>query len=686
MTLTHRLKKRNQSDTVLSQHDRPDEQPQDAGPHHDVHEVKAEPDDKKETTKTHNKRHFYATRRFIFPLGLILGVLLGLIFVQPSDFHDFQTHLTLLMDEFELSIPEFPNIDLPQLDLSLVESEWRRLWSNVPEPWKLNTNGLEFTVGEKIAERGLSAKYPIVLVPGIISTGLESWSTSPDYRAFFRKKVWGGFSMISQVTFNREKWIASVMLDPITGLDPHGVKVRAAEGIDAASSFIQGYWLWSKIIENLAVVNYDTNNLHLAPYDWRLSYYNLEERDAYFSKLRSTIEGFVRREKRKVVLTAHSMGSTIILYFLKWVESPNHGRGGPDWVENHIEAFISIAGTHLGVAKAMAAFLSGEMKDTVQINPAGAYVLERFFSRKERQKLFRSWAGSASMWIKGGDDVWGNATWAPDDLDNTTHSHGALITFRENSPAIEGENGLINMTSSQAGAWILERTPVSFQKMMETNYSFGIERDVEKLKANNLDFTKWTNPLEIQLPNAPSMKIYCVYGHGKETERSYWYTQQKYEYDEVQADTPSAICTDDTQDPSINCTSPRPPLDLPLARTTHIDAEYTDEAARPRILNGVKMGEGDGTVSLLSLGAMCVEGWKRERWNPAGIEVVTVELPHNPVATIPRGGGTTSDHVDVLGSLALNEIILKVATGAGDEVKDAFVSNIREYAKRIKWD
>jgi phospholipid:diacylglycerol acyltransferase len=65
----------------------------------------------------------------------------------------------------------------------------------------------------------------------------------------------------------------------------------------------------------------------------------------------------------------------------------------------------------------MSAFLSGEMKDTVQMNPAGAYgacrflcscrdvltvcpVLERFFSRKERKKLFRSWGGSASMWIK----------------------------------------------------------------------------------------------------------------------------------------------------------------------------------------------------------------------------------------------------------------------------------------------
>lgn len=38
------------------------------------------------------------------------------------------------------------------------------------------------------------------------------------------------------------------------------------------------------------------------------------------------------------------------------------------------------------------------------------------------------------------------------------------------------------------------------------------------------------------------------------------------------------------------------------------------------------MGEGDGTVSLLSLGAMCVEGWKRKRWNPAGIKVTTVEV------------------------------------------------------------
>lgn len=37
------------------------------------------------------------------------------------------------------------------------------------------------------------------------------------------------------------------MLDPVTGLDPPDVKIRATEGINAATSFIQGYWIWCVI-------------------------------------------------------------------------------------------------------------------------------------------------------------------------------------------------------------------------------------------------------------------------------------------------------------------------------------------------------------------------------------------------------------------------------------------------------
>ncbi|EIN06718.1 Lecithin:cholesterol acyltransferase [Punctularia strigosozonata HHB-11173 SS5] len=602
-----------------------------------------------------------------------------------------------------------PNISLEHLpfkysmDFSRVETEWQRFRSSIPEVWKLNTDGREFQVGEQIKAQGLTAQYPVVLVPGVISTGLESWSTESEYRDLFRVKVWGGFPMIQQVMFDKDRWMSTLLLDPYTGLDPPKVKVRSAEGISAASSFIQGYWIWSKIIENLAVVNYDTNNLYLAPYDWRLSYGNLEVRDGYFSKLKANIEGFVKKERKKVVIAAHSMGSTV----MKWVESPDHGNGGPQWVENNIEALITIGGTHLGVPKAMAAFLSGEMKDTVQINPYGAYVLERFFSRKERQRLFRSWAGSASMWIKatliGGDLIWGNGTWAPDDPPDAGHSHGELISFRAErtlatafdalrlkgvtNETIEDltkhEAQLTNMTSREGGTWILTHTPNSFQRMMETNYSNGFEKDERQLIRNNADPSKWSNPLEVQLPHAPSMKMYCVYGHGKETERSYWYARGEYEYDETIADAAGAVCANETME---HCESLRPPLDMPLYRSTWIDSEYTDETANPKVINGVKMGEGDGTVSLLSLGAMCVEGWKRKRWNPAGIDVVTVELPHHPTPTIPRGGANTSDHVDILGSTRLNEIILKVATGAGSEIKDNFVSRIREYAAKINWD
>jgi len=100
----------------------------------------------------------------------------------------------------------------------------------------------------------------------------------------------------------------------------------------------------------------------------------------------------------------------------------------------------------------------------------------------------------------------------------------------------------------------------------------------------------------------------------------------------------------------------------------------------------VRIGEGDGTVNLISLGAMCVGGWKRKRWNPSGIQVKTIELAHQPEDYDLRGGATTGDHIDILGSRGLNEIVLKVAAGRGDEIEDAFVSNIREYTKRIQWD
>jgi phospholipid:diacylglycerol acyltransferase len=55
----------------------------------------------------------------------------------------------------------------------------------------------DFLTGEDAKQRyGLKKKHPIVLIPGIISTGLESWSTEPVARTFFRKRLWGTSTMI----------------------------------------------------------------------------------------------------------------------------------------------------------------------------------------------------------------------------------------------------------------------------------------------------------------------------------------------------------------------------------------------------------------------------------------------------------------------------------------------------------
>lgn len=56
---------------------------------------------------------------------------------------------------------------MPTFDFS---AEWERFKSNIPEPWKLANDGREFLAGEEMKSRGLEAKYPVVLIPGIIST------------------------------------------------------------------------------------------------------------------------------------------------------------------------------------------------------------------------------------------------------------------------------------------------------------------------------------------------------------------------------------------------------------------------------------------------------------------------------------------------------------------------------------
>lgn len=188
-----------------------------------------------------------------------------------------------------------------------------------------------------------------------------------------------------------------------------------------------------------------------------------------------------------------------------------------------------------------------------------------------------------------------------------------------------------------------------------------------EVEDNEKDHRKWMNPLETRLPLAPNLKIFCFYGVGKSTERSYFYRED--------------------QDPnsSLNVT---------------MDTSLTMGA----VDHGVIPGEGDGTVPLLSNGCkalfrfmcpcsrllfesrgmleglitrltpclllkpvllpkslftdgiadsgnvldMCAKGWHLKRFNPAGVKIKVYEMPHEPDRFSPRGGPNTGESDPVL--------------------------------------
>ncbi|KAF2835046.1 LACT-domain-containing protein [Patellaria atrata CBS 101060] len=572
--------------------------------------------------KGSKRRNFW-----IFSVGGLFGVVLAAFFAGNNDLIDLAGIADVNLDSI-----------LDVLPSSLVRDA-----RELQEHERAAVNYDSFSVGLHARSQGIEAKHPVIMIPGVISTGLESWGTEENSRQYFRKRLWGSWSMMRALVLDKPGWKRHIMLDKTTGLDPPGIKLRAAQGFDATDFFITGYWIWNKILENLATIGYDPTNAFTAAYDWRMSYQNYEVRDQYFSRLKAHIELASRISNKKVVLLSHSMGSQVLYYFFHWVEAEGHGNGGPNWVNDHVDSWINISGCMLGAMKGMPAVLSGEMKDTAQLNAFAVYGLEKFLSRHERAEIFRAMPGISSMLPMGGEAVWGNLTWAPDDRPNQTHSYGSFINFKEkNSTETKA-----NLTIEDAIPYLWKHSEQWYKDMVMHAYSFGVAHTTKAVESNQNIPAKWVNPLETRLPLAPKLKIYCFYGVGKETERAYFYRED---------------------------------FGPGQAANVTIDTTFSKDRAD----HGVVMGEGDGTVNLLSSGYMCAKGWKLKRFNPAGVKVKIYEMPHEPDRFSPRGGPNTGDHVDILGRSSLNDLILRVAGGKGEDIEETIHSNIREYAEKVK--
>ncbi|KAJ5507918.1 hypothetical protein N7527_010061 [Penicillium freii] len=565
---------------------------------------------------------------FIFMLGGIFGIFVALFFANQQEVISLDSLMDLNLDSWIEAIPQGIVSDVKEF------SQHERDTVSYDS----------FAVGLHLRSMGVEAKHPVVMIPGVISTGLESWGTGETSRQYFRRRLWGSWSMMRALVMDKAEWKNHVMLDRDTGLDPPGIKLRAAQGFDATDFFITGYWIWNKILENLATIGYDPTNAFTAAYDWRLSYLNLEVRDKYFTRLKSYIETAVQVQGEKITLASHSMGSQVVLYFFKWVESEEHGKGGKDWVNKHIDSWVNISGCMLGAVKGLTAVLSGEMRDTAQLNAFAVYGLEKFLSKEERAEIFRAMPGISSMLPKGGEAIWGNSTWAPDDQPGQPLTFGNLLRFHETNSSLTRRN----LTTTESLQYLLDQGEDWYRNQVLNSYSHGVAHTKREVEANEKDPRTWLNPLESRLPLAPDMKIYCFYGVGKPTERSYFYQEEP--------------------DPLVNL---QVSMDTTITNNEGVD-------------HGVLMGEGDGTVNLLSTGYMCAKGWRMKRYNPAGTKIKVFEMPHEPDRFSPRGGPNTGDHVDILGRASLNDLLLRVAGGKGDLIEETFVSKIREYADRVQ--
>lgn len=471
------------------------------------------------------------------------------------------------------------------------------------------------------------------------------------------------------------------------------------------------YWVWSKIFENLADVGYDASSMTMEAYDWRLAFQLLEKRDGYFTHLKHKIEAYHKSTGKKVILTSHSMGAIVVHYFFAWVtESKNRrgGGGGKKWVDKHVHAYVNIAGSQLGVAKASSAILSGEMSDTVFLGGIGN-VVEHFVPRKARKDLWSSWGSLWAMLPKGGNGIWSigadlvakpfnqDEALADDDdvakLEYADALNENLFVLSDTVDDADVQNEILACnrddlidptTESLVNEALLKFASTKNNTVEETidfllTWGGGMGPNVSSAKLHSFDYKHpekpsprtWHDISLTPLPYAPNMKIYCMYGVGIETERAYVYKRNLGEQRSFMEDNASVGGTTQVVDP-------------PFILDTSVEDPSNE------VIHGIKYGDGDGSVPLLSLGYMCAGPWrdKNSRLNPSGSKVIIREYLHQPEFAVDdpmRKGPHSSEHVDILGNVEMMEDLMKIVTDHEvDKVEDKILSDIEGIVRRVK--
>ncbi|KAF8401055.1 hypothetical protein HHK36_014358 [Tetracentron sinense] len=574
--------------------------------------------------------------------------------------------------------------------------------------------------GVKLQKEGLTAKHPVVFVPGIVTGGLELWEGHHCADGLFRKRLWGG--TFGEVYKRPLCWVEHMSLDNETGMDPSGIRVRPVTGLVAADYFAPGYFVWAVLIANLARIGYEEKTMYMAAYDWRISFHNTEVRDQTLSRIKSNIELMVATNGgKKVVVIPHSMGVLYFLHFMKWVESPTPegGGGGSDWCAKHIKAVMNIGGPFLGVPKAVSGLFSAEAKDIAVARAIAPGVLDsdvfRLQTLQHVMKMTRTWDSTMSMIPKGGDTIWGGFDWSPEE------SYECNPKPKNNDTQIAVQNGSGSL-GSQTKSTHYGRI-ISFGKDVAKEHSSMIETMDFRgaVKGNNLANKTcrdvWTEYHDMGLGGIKAVADYKVYTAGSLVDLLHFvapkmmkrggahfsygiaenlddpkYDHYKYWSNPLETKLPDAPDMEiysmygvgiPTERAYVYKLTPAADCYIPFQIDTSVEDEYEGSCLK----GGVFSVDGDETVPVLSAGFMCAKGWRgKTRFNPSGIHTYIREYDHAPPGNLLEGRGTQSGaHVDIMGNFALIEDIIRIAAGAtGEDLGgDQIHSDIFKWSEKI---
>ena len=327
--------------------------------------------------------------------------------------------------------------------------------------------------------------------------------------------------MLSQFVLRPACLQRHLALNGTTWDDPADIKVRASSGLGAADAF-GPLNLWGELMANLAILGYDETSLRLLGFDWRLSAQRLEARDGFFTQVKAEVELLGALSGAKVAVLAHSLGANHFVHFMRWVEARE-----PGWVERRVARFVPICGALLGSAKALAYLVTGEMTDAVGMGPLLAQLFESHggIQRRAVADLTRSWASVPALLPKGGD-----AFWRTDDFVVLDEPPADVRAALERDAAANGTVAAAllaalatnrTMAVDAALDWLRAMLP-AYGALLDGEYDLtGPPAAGRRRRRPPLPARAWGNGLLAPLPKAPSLEIYCLYGTGRSTPKTF---------------------------------------------------------------------------------------------------------------------------------------------------------------------